>query len=37
VPFGCSRDGMPIGVQLVGRRFEDETVLRAGIAIEAAA
>jgi Asp-tRNA(Asn)/Glu-tRNA(Gln) amidotransferase A subunit family amidase len=37
VPFARSRDGMPIGVQLVGRRFEDETVLRAGIAIEAAA
>jgi aspartyl-tRNA(Asn)/glutamyl-tRNA(Gln) amidotransferase subunit A len=37
VPFGRSRDGLPIGVQLVGRRFEDETVLRAGARLEAAA
>lgn len=37
VPFARSREGLPIGVQLVGRRFEDETVLRAGAALEAAA
>jgi Asp-tRNA(Asn)/Glu-tRNA(Gln) amidotransferase A subunit family amidase len=37
VPFAHSREGLPIGVQLVGRRFEDETVLRAGAAVEAGA
>jgi aspartyl-tRNA(Asn)/glutamyl-tRNA(Gln) amidotransferase subunit A len=35
VPFTRSEDGLPIGVQLVGRRFEDGTVLRAGLALEA--
>ena len=30
VPFSFSEDGLPIGVQLVGRRFEDERVLAAG-------
>jgi aspartyl-tRNA(Asn)/glutamyl-tRNA(Gln) amidotransferase subunit A len=34
VPFARSDDGLPIGVQLVGRKFEDETVLRAGLALE---
>jgi Asp-tRNA(Asn)/Glu-tRNA(Gln) amidotransferase A subunit family amidase len=37
VPFARSREGLPIGVQLVGRPFEDETVLAAGAALEAAA
>ena len=37
VPFARSREGLPIAVQLVGRRFEDETVLHAGAALEAAA
>jgi aspartyl-tRNA(Asn)/glutamyl-tRNA(Gln) amidotransferase subunit A len=37
VPFARSRDGLPIGVQFVGRRFEDETVLRAGALLERAA
>ena len=36
VPFGRSADGLPIGVQLVGRHFEDERVLAAGRALEAA-
>jgi aspartyl-tRNA(Asn)/glutamyl-tRNA(Gln) amidotransferase subunit A len=35
VPFARSAEGLPIGVQLVGRRFEDEIVLRAGLALEA--
>ena len=35
VPFSFSEDGLPIGVQLVGRRFEDERVLAAGMALEA--
>ena len=34
VPFGWSAEGLPIGVQLVGRRFEDELVLAAGAALE---
>jgi aspartyl-tRNA(Asn)/glutamyl-tRNA(Gln) amidotransferase subunit A len=36
VPFGRSADGLPIGVQLVGRRFDDATVLEAGLALERA-
>ena len=34
VPFGRSQQGLPIGVQLVGRHFEEPTVLRAGAALE---
>lgn len=34
VPFGRSTDGLPIGVQLVGRRFEDARVLEAGLTLE---
>ena len=34
VPFGWSSDGLPIGVQLVGRHFEEATILRAGAALE---
>jgi amidase len=29
VPVGRSPEGLPIGVQLVGRPFEDEVVLKA--------
>ena len=36
VPFAMSGAGLPIGVQLAGRRFEDAEVLRAGLALEAA-
>jgi aspartyl-tRNA(Asn)/glutamyl-tRNA(Gln) amidotransferase subunit A len=36
VPGGFTADGLPIGLQLVGRRFEDGLVLRAAAAIEAA-
>ncbi|MFQ5872412.1 MAG: amidase [Dehalococcoidia bacterium] len=35
VPFGWSSDGLPIGVQLVGRHFDEMTVLRAAKALEA--
>ncbi len=35
VPFGRSDDGLPIGVQLVGRMFEDELVLALGEHLEA--
>jgi aspartyl-tRNA(Asn)/glutamyl-tRNA(Gln) amidotransferase subunit A len=34
VPFGWSAEGLPIGVQLVGRNFEDRLVLQAGAALE---
>ena len=37
VPCGFTRDGLPIGLQIVGRRLEDATVLRAAAAYEAAA
>jgi Asp-tRNA(Asn)/Glu-tRNA(Gln) amidotransferase A subunit family amidase len=36
VPFARSADGLPIGVQLVGRRFDEATVLQAGIRLEQA-
>jgi aspartyl-tRNA(Asn)/glutamyl-tRNA(Gln) amidotransferase subunit A len=35
VPFARSSEGLPIGVQLVGRHFEDRLVLQAGAALEA--
>lgn len=34
VPFGWSSEGLPIGVQLVGRHFDDRLVLQAGAALE---
>jgi aspartyl-tRNA(Asn)/glutamyl-tRNA(Gln) amidotransferase subunit A len=36
LPCGFSQDGLPIGLQLVGRRFDDRTVLRAAAAFEQA-
>jgi aspartyl-tRNA(Asn)/glutamyl-tRNA(Gln) amidotransferase subunit A len=36
VPCGFTRDGLPIGLQIVGRRFDDVTVLRAAAAFETA-
>jgi len=36
VPCGFSDDGLPIGLQLVGRPFDEETVLRAAHAYEQA-
>jgi aspartyl-tRNA(Asn)/glutamyl-tRNA(Gln) amidotransferase subunit A len=36
VPCGFTADGLPVGLQLVGRRWEDALVLRAGAAFEAA-
>lgn len=35
VPFGWSREGLPIGVQVIGRHFDEATVLGAGMALEA--
>jgi aspartyl-tRNA(Asn)/glutamyl-tRNA(Gln) amidotransferase subunit A len=36
VPCGFTRAGLPIGLQIVGRRFDDATVLRAAAAFERA-
>jgi Asp-tRNA(Asn)/Glu-tRNA(Gln) amidotransferase A subunit family amidase len=35
VPCGFTNDGLPIGLQIVGRRFDEATVLRASAAFEA--
>jgi aspartyl-tRNA(Asn)/glutamyl-tRNA(Gln) amidotransferase subunit A len=35
VPAGWTADGLPIGLQVVGRRWRDDLVLRAGAAFEA--
>jgi aspartyl-tRNA(Asn)/glutamyl-tRNA(Gln) amidotransferase subunit A len=34
VPCGMTRDRLPVGLQIVGRRFDDATVLRAAAAFE---
>lgn len=34
VPAGTTDDGLPVGLQIVGRRYEDETVLAASAALE---
>jgi aspartyl-tRNA(Asn)/glutamyl-tRNA(Gln) amidotransferase subunit A len=36
VPCGFSRDGLPIGMQLIGRPFGEETILKAAYAYEQA-
>lgn len=36
VPAGTTAEGLPIGVQLLGKHFDEGTVLRVGAAIEAA-
>jgi Asp-tRNA(Asn)/Glu-tRNA(Gln) amidotransferase A subunit family amidase len=36
VPVGASAEGLPIGVQVAGRPFEDETVLAVAAAVERA-
>ena len=37
VPAGLSADGLPLGLHVIGRAFDEETVLRAAKAIEDAA
>jgi aspartyl-tRNA(Asn)/glutamyl-tRNA(Gln) amidotransferase subunit A len=34
LPFGVSTEGLPIGVQLVSRWYEEATILRVGAALE---
>jgi aspartyl-tRNA(Asn)/glutamyl-tRNA(Gln) amidotransferase subunit A len=36
VPAGFTKDGLPIGLQIVGRRYDDAAVLRAAAAFERA-
>jgi aspartyl-tRNA(Asn)/glutamyl-tRNA(Gln) amidotransferase subunit A len=36
VPCGFSREGLPLSLQIIGRRFDDATVLRVGHAYEQA-
>jgi aspartyl-tRNA(Asn)/glutamyl-tRNA(Gln) amidotransferase subunit A len=37
VPVGLSGDGLPLGLQIIGRAFDEETVLRVGEVLESAA
>ena len=37
VPAGLSGDGLPLGLQLIGRAFDEETLLRAAEVLESAA
>jgi aspartyl-tRNA(Asn)/glutamyl-tRNA(Gln) amidotransferase subunit A len=37
VPAGLTPDGLPLGLQIIGKAFDEATVLRAGRAIEQAA
>ena len=34
VPCGATAAGLPIGVQILGRHFDEETMLRVGLAVE---
>ena len=37
VPAGLTADGLPLGLQLIGKAFDEATVLRVGRAVETAA
>jgi aspartyl-tRNA(Asn)/glutamyl-tRNA(Gln) amidotransferase subunit A len=37
VPAGLSTEGTPLGLQLIGKPFDEETLFRAGRVIEQAA
>ena len=34
VPAGLNREGLPLGLQLIGRALDEQGVLNAGLAIE---
>jgi aspartyl-tRNA(Asn)/glutamyl-tRNA(Gln) amidotransferase subunit A len=34
VPAGLNSDGLPLGLQLIGKAFDEQGVLDAGLAIE---
>ena len=34
---GLDKDGLPLGLQIIGRAFDEETMLRAAAALEKAA
>ena len=34
VPCGVDKNGMPIGMQLIGKQFDEETIIRAAYAYE---
>jgi len=34
IPCGLTRNRLPIGLQIIGRRFDEDTVLRLGAALE---
>jgi aspartyl-tRNA(Asn)/glutamyl-tRNA(Gln) amidotransferase subunit A len=36
VPCGTSREGLPIGMQILGRHFDEATIFRVGQALESA-
>ncbi len=36
VPCGFSKDGLPIGLQILGKHFSEETLLRVGYNFEQA-
>lgn len=36
LPFGTDREGLPVGVQLIGRAFEEKLLLQAAFALEEA-
>jgi Asp-tRNA(Asn)/Glu-tRNA(Gln) amidotransferase A subunit family amidase len=35
IPFGCSKEGLPIGVQIIARPWEEELVLGVAAELEA--
>ena len=37
VPAGLDKDGLPLGLQIIGRAFDEETMLRTAVALEKAA
>jgi len=36
IPFGMSKEGLPIGVQLIGRPWEEELILEVAVRLEEA-